>query len=968
KLYLHRRKNLPPSPLALPIIGHLHLLKDSLHKSLQSLSSKYGPILYLKFGTRPTLVVSSPSAIEECFTKNDNIFANRPPFLAGEFYAYNYKSYVFAGYGNYWRTLRRLTVEEIFSAKGIRKFSPVFQEEVHSMLRRTLKLTSEGTMQKVDLNFLFSLLATDITMRIAAGRRCLEEEEIKTKGEKQSFKEFNEMIFTDLTMSILDFFPFLRMIGYGGVEKNMKKLQARKDEYLQNIVNDSRSKRTHAPVSETENIDAGGLTSAVEILLTKQESEPDFYTDDVIKAMIIMMMMAGTDTVRVTLEWAMALLLTNPKALQKLKLEIDTQVGTERLLDESDIPSLPYLKCVINETLRIYPAGAITLPHFSSEACTVGGYNVPSGTTLLPNVWALHRDPEVWPDPDEFKPERFEEAAATGRGSEGVKFAPFGVGRRKCPAANLAVHFLCLAVGAVVQCFEWNTMGLQVDMDHCFDLVLLKKKPLEAMCTPRPNMTKFLSQATPSSIPIIGHLHLMKVPVHRTLQNLSNQYGPIMLLSFGTRKVLVISSPNLVEECFNKNDIVFANRPQILVSKHLNYNSTTIGASNYGHHWRNLRRLAALEIFSTNRLNMFLSIRQEEVRHLLKNLYEISHKDFSKVEMKSRISELSFNIIMRMTAGKRYFGAGVDDLDEAKRFCDTVREVFEASGASEPSDFVPYLRWIDFKGREKRMIALHKRSDELWQGLIDEHRKSRTDSRTQQGRTKTMIDTALSLQEAEPHTYTDEIIKGLIMTMITGGTDTSAVTIEWALSLLLNHPRVLEKARAELDNQVGQDRLVDEHDFSKLPYLQSIINETMRLYPAAPLLVPHQSSDSCTIGGYYVPRDTMLLVNAWAMHRDPAIWDDANTFRPERFLGQDINDAYKFVPFGVGRRSCPGSGLANRVVGLALASLIQCFEWERVCAEEIDMTEGTGLTMPKAKPFEAMCKARESMVNVLSTL
>ncbi|KAJ4827415.1 hypothetical protein Tsubulata_048039 [Turnera subulata] len=497
-------------------------------------------------------------------------------------------------------------------------------------------------------------------------------------------------------------------------------------------------------------------------------------------------------------------------------------------------------------------------------------------------------------------------------------------------------------------------------------LVLLLLKHLSSKQTWN---NKHLPPSPSSSIPIIGHLHLMKAPTYRTLQKLSSQYGPIMLLSFGIRKVLVISSSNLVEECFNKNDAIFADRPRLLVFKHLRYNYTTILASDYGPHWRNLRRLVALEIFSTNRLNLFLSIRQEEVRNLLKNLYEICHQGFSRVEMKSRISELSFNIILRMTAGKRYFGAEVDDhdLDEAKRFRDTIREVYEASGTSEPSDFVPLLRWIDFQGREKRMIGLQKKADELWQGMVDEHRKSRTDSFTQEGRTKTMIDTALSLQEADPHTYTDEIIKGLIMTMITAGTDTSAVTIEWALSVLLNHPTVLKKAKAELDNQVGQQRLVEEDDLSKLPYLQSIINETTRLYPAGPLLVPHQSSDCCTIGGYHIPRGTMLLVNAWAVHRDPKVWDDPNTFKPERFLGQDI-DAYKLIPFGVGRRACPGSALAKRVVGLALASLIQCFDWERVGEGKLDMTDGTGLTMHKAKPLEAMCKARESMVNVLSKL
>ena len=203
--------------------------------------------------------------------------------------------------------------------------------------------------------------------------------------------------------------------------------------------------------------------------------------------------------------------------------------------------------------------------------------------------------------------------------------------------------------------------------------------------------------------------------------------------------------------------------------------------------------------------------------------------------------------------------------------------------------------------------------------------------------------------------------------MLSAGTDTSSVTIEWAMSLLLNHPEILRRARAELDDIVGEDRLVDEPDLINLPYLQNIINETLRLFPAAPLLLPHESSGDCTIGGFDVPRGTMLLANAWAIHRDPKWWDDPTSFKPERHESKE-GDPYKFIPFGIGRRSCPGAGLANRVMGLALAALIQCFEWERVSEELVDMSEGQGLTMPKLKPLEAMCRPRERMIRVLSEL
>ena len=201
--------------------------------------------------------------------------------------------------------------------------------------------------------------------------------------------------------------------------------------------------------------------------------------------------------------------------------------------------------------------------------------------------------------------------------------------------------------------------------------------------------------------------------------------------------------------------------------------------------------------------------------------------------------------------------------------------------------------------------------------------------------------------------------------LLLAGTDTSAVTLEWAMTNLLNHPNILKKARDEIDSQIGEEKFIEESDVSKLHYLQSIISETLRLYPAAPLLVPHMSSADCTIGGYDVPSGTMLLVNAWAIHRDPKVWDDATSFKPERFENGEI-EGHKIMPFGIGRRTCPGASLAQRTVSLTLGLLIQNFEWERVTTEEVDINEGNGITMPKAMPLEAMCKARPIMHKLLS--
>ncbi|KAL6961432.1 hypothetical protein U1Q18_039200 [Sarracenia purpurea var. burkii] len=259
---------------------------------------------------------------------------------------------------------------------------------------------------------------------------------------------------------------------------------------------------------------------------------------------------------------------------------------------------------------------------------------------------------------------------------------------------------------------------------------------------------------SPLAFPIIGHLHLLKQPFHRTLHGLSQNLGSIFSLRLGSQLVVVVSSPFAVEECFTKNDVVLANRPRFTFGKYLGYNYTTVGTSSYGNHWRNLRRLMALEIFSTNRLNVFSSIRRDEIQHLVRRLYQTSIYDFTKVELKPKFSELTFNIIMRMIAGKRYYNDNSSNQEEAKEFSDLVSEAFEYGDATNLGDFLPILRWIDYQSLEKNLKRIHKRMNTLLQGLIDEQRLQKS--------TNTMIGHLLSLQESQPEYYTDSIIGGLI--------------------------------------------------------------------------------------------------------------------------------------------------------------------------------------------------------------
>ncbi|CAI9775430.1 unnamed protein product [Fraxinus pennsylvanica] len=462
------------------------------------------------------------------------------------------------------------------------------------------------------------------------------------------------------------------------------------------------------------------------------------------------------------------------------------------------------------------------------------------------------------------------------------------------------------------------------------------------------------------NLPILGHLYLLRKPIHRCLAKISDSYGPILLLQFGSRRVLVVSSPSAAEECLNKNDIIFANRPSITASS----DNTSLASVTYGGHWRILRKLSSMEMLSTHRLQMLQDIRFDEVKAMIKRLYRISETK-QAVDMKIMFFELIAIVMMRMIAGKRYYCENVVEVEEAKKIREITIEVSRIIGASNMEYYLPVLKLLGVGGAKKKPMIL-----QFLQELVEECKGSAnggSNNLDNSGTNKTMIEVLLTLQEKEPEYYTDGIIRSLMLVLLTAGTETSAATMEWALSLLLNNPEVLKKAQTEIDNLVGDERLLEESDIINLPYLRCIINETMRMYPPAPLLVPHQSSEECFVGGYRIPRGTMLLVNLWAIQNDPKIWMDPRKFKPERFEGLGgTRDGFKLMPYGFGRRGCPGETLASRIVGLALGSVIQCFDWEKVGKEMVDMTEGTGISLSKGRPVMAKCCPRPIATKLFS--
>ncbi|KAL0456310.1 UNVERIFIED_CONTAM: Trimethyltridecatetraene synthase [Sesamum latifolium] len=468
----------------------------------------------------------------------------------------------------------------------------------------------------------------------------------------------------------------------------------------------------------------------------------------------------------------------------------------------------------------------------------------------------------------------------------------------------------------------------------------------------------------PKPWPVIGNFNLIGPIPHQSLHSLSQKYGEIMQLKFGKFPVVVASSPEMAKQFLKVHDTVFASRPAVAAGKYTSYNYSDMTWAPYGPYWRQARKIYFSEVLNAKKLESFEHIRIEERRKFISRLRSLAGKP---IVLRDHLSRYTLSIICRMVLSNKYFSIDQTDEDHESNAIIKVDELrglldewFFFSGAFEIGDWIPWLSFLDLQGYVKRMKALSKKLDSFYDYVLHDHLTRKPAREDYHSTVKDdVVDTLLKLAE-DPNLevkLTVDHVKGLLQNLIVGGTDTSATTVEWAISEILRQPRIIEKAKEELDRVIGRNRWVEEKDYSQLPYIEAIIMESMRLHPLATFLAPHYAMDDRKVAGYDIAKGTTVLVNTWSIGRDPNAWDSPLEFMPERFLGKEIDmtgSNFAMLPFGSGRRRCPGYNLGLKVVRTTLANLLHGFELklvEGMRPEDISMEEEYGLTTHPKEPL-----------------
>ncbi|GAB2227779.1 hypothetical protein Droror1_Dr00009606 [Drosera rotundifolia] len=466
----------------------------------------------------------------------------------------------------------------------------------------------------------------------------------------------------------------------------------------------------------------------------------------------------------------------------------------------------------------------------------------------------------------------------------------------------------------------------------------------------------------PLPLPLVGNILKLGVKPHISLAKLARIYGPVINLELGVVNTIVISSVDMAREVLQKNDASFSYRAELDAMTVNDHVKSSIVFLHPGTKWRTMRRICASHMFSGSKLDASQEIRGKKVLELMSYI-ENGCRTGTPISIGLAAFNLILNILSRTIFSKDFADP---DTEGGTEFKDLIWAILVVAGKPNLSDFFPALKMLDPQGIRRRSEILSTKLHSMFESMVNERLQERKSlgSPTKNDVLDALIDT---IQDNNGQAETEVVLSDLphlFGDLFAAGIDTTSSTIEWAMAELLSHPEKLKIGQAELQDVIGKGNQVQEADIPRLSYLNAVIKETLRLHPPVPFLVPRTVITDVTLGRYTVPKGARVLVNTWAMGRDRSIWERPSSFEPERFLNSKLDfkgHDFELIPFGAGRRMCPGLPMGSRMLHLVLGSLIHSFDWklqEGVTPKNLDMDEKFGFTLNRARPLMAIAIKR----------